>query len=187
MMKTLRPGFERQARVWIGELPDAIYPAEKSVRHVLSTSDRSVVEPLLAAVEFFAHVGPRTYFGLLGGQLLPSETGRLAVNVSITDTEGKPFLNNPSSKVDKIRVGLPSEYVGGVLAGVALAKKELDVLSSGNLLINCAAHGYIGSSESTFKHLALILLKLFNSQNILAMDEEQLAKFFASIGYSSPH
>jgi hypothetical protein len=75
-------------------------------------------------------------------------------------------------------VGLPAEYAQAVLAGVNLAKSELNVLTAGKLLINCAAHGATASSEAVYKHLPASLIKLFNAS--FEPPDNELVKLFAS-------
>jgi len=178
-MRTLELGKYRRARVWIGELPVATYPSAKTLTHTVAASDASQSEPKLAAVEVFVPLGARSMYGLLGGQWTPGATGQLSVDVGITDPNGPLFADNIAGKGDEVRVGLPAEYAQAVLAGVNLVQGELNTLSAGKLTINFAAHGAIGSCEAVYKHLAAILIKLFNAGGAEPSDED-LVKLFPS-------
>jgi hypothetical protein len=74
-------------------------------------------------------------------------------------------------------VGLPAEYAEAVLAGVNLARAELNAVTGGTLFINRAAHGSVGSCQVVYKHLAAILVKLFNATNPHPFNDE-LVKLF---------
>jgi hypothetical protein len=99
----------------------------------------------------------------------------LSVDVSISAATERLFADSLAMKSDEVRVGLPSEYGQAVLAGVNLAKDELNALISGRLSFNCAAHGAIGSCEAVYKHLATILVKLFNADS-LDLSNDELVK-----------
>lgn len=175
-MRLVDLGKHRRARLWIGDLPDAACQSVNAVKHSISAS-RNIQEGLrLAAIEVLVPLGGRAMYGLLGGEFRPDSTNRLDVDVFVASA-GPPFAGNLATKIDKVRVGLPAEYVEGVLDGVALAKGELDRLAAGKLLLNCAAHGEIGSCEVVFKHLALALVKLFNREGQALSDEELISLF----------
>ncbi|MBI3867777.1 MAG: hypothetical protein HY299_04525 [Verrucomicrobia bacterium] len=110
---------------------------------------------------------------------MPGTTGQLSIDVSIAAANGSLFADNLAGKGDEVRVGLPAEYAQAVLAGVNLVKGELNTLPAGKLTINCAAHGAIGSCEAVYKHLAVILIKLFNAADAELSDED-LVKLFPS-------
>jgi hypothetical protein len=116
-------------------------------------------------------------YGLLGGQWKPDVTGQLTVDVSISTANERPFADSLASKSDEVRVGLPSEYARAVVAGVDAAKIELNTLTAARLSINCAAHGAIGSCEVVYKHLAAILVKLFNATNFNPSDDDLMKLF----------
>jgi len=162
-MKILELGKYRQARVWLEELPDASYPSVKTFTHTIAADRESRSGLRSAAIEVYVPVGPRSMYGLLGGQLEPAATGHLSVDVSISVANERLFANSLAMKADEVRVGLPAEYARSVLAGVDLANGELNGLTAGKLSIDHAAHGAIGSCEAVYKHLAAILVKILNA------------------------
>ena len=176
-MRTLELGKYRRARVWIGELPDTACPSVKILTHTIFASRESQSELRSAAIEVFVPLGPRSMYGLLGGQFKPDATGHLNVDVNISSANERLFTDSLARKGDEVRVGLPVEYAQAVLAGVNLTKGELNALTAGKLSINHAAHGAIGSCEVVYKHLAAILVKLFNTAS-LELSDEELVKLF---------
>jgi hypothetical protein len=134
----------------------------------------------MAAVEMFADLGPRHMYGLLGGHLEPDTTDYLSVEVRVSTANERLFNDSLAMKRDEVRVGLPAEYVQGVMAGLDLAKHELNTLTPGKLTINCAAHGAIGSCAALYKHLTVVLIKLFNADHPKLPDDE-LTKLFPQI------
>ena len=176
-VRVLKLGKYGRARVWIRELPGAAYPSAKTFTHAVAAVASSENKLMLAAVEVFVPVGPRSMYGLLGGQWTSGTTNQLSVDVSIAAADGQLFSDNLAGKGDEVRVGLPAEYAQAVLAGVDLAKSEMNTLAAGKLSINCAAHGAIGSCEAVYKHLAVILVKLLNAASVEPSDDE-LVKLF---------
>ena len=178
-MKTLELGKHRRARVWIGELPDTACPSVKILTHTIAADRKSQHGLRLAAIEVFVPLGPRSMYGLLGGQWKPDATGQLSVDVSVSAANERLFADSLAMKGDEVRVGLPAEYAKAVLAGVDMAKIELNEFMAGKLSINCAAHGAIGSCYAVYKHLATILVKLLNAASDEPSDDE-LVKLFPS-------
>jgi len=176
-MRLVDLGKHRRARLWFGDLPDAAYQSVNAVKCSISASRNTQDGLRLAAIEVLVPLGGRSIYGLLGGEFRPDSSNRLDVDVFVASAAGPPFASNLATQTDKVRVGLPAEYVEGVLGGVALAKGELDRLAAGKLLINCAAHGEIGSCEVVFKHLALALVKLFNREGQALSDGELISLF----------
>lgn len=158
-------GKHRKLRVWAGSLPPAEYNAANTVSLTIPAGQNTVNGGgnvlWLVALEFSALLGPRSVYGLLGGEFRPAPTNHLDVEICIGSTDER-FENNLAARSDHVCKGLPSEYLQGVLDGLALAKGELRQLAAGRLLLNRAAHGVSGSSGAVFKHLAAALLKLLN-------------------------
>jgi hypothetical protein len=177
-MRTLKLGKYRRARVWIGELPDTAYPAISVIKHSVQANGIAPKGLVLAAIEDCVPVTARgELYGLLGGTFEPDTTDALRVDVCASTANERLLLDNLSIKNDEVRVGLPAEYVQGVVSGVSLARAELKTLFAGKLTIHCAAHGAIGSCNSFYRYLTAILLKLINSPNHEPSDAE-LVKMF---------
>lgn len=179
-MRTPSIGAFRQARVWIGELPNAAYSPVDTVTHVIAAGRQPIPNGLtLATVEVFVPLGGRALYGLLGGHWRPTKGSHLSVELSVSAPNEHSFPDSLAEKVDDVRVGLPAEYAQGVFDGIDLAKGELNTVAAGELSIDCAAHGAVGSSSAIFKHLASVLVKLFNTIHAEPSDEE-LARLFPS-------
>ena len=176
-MRILELGKYRRARVWIGNLPDAACPSVKTLTHTIAAGGELQNGLRLAAIEVFVPLGPRSMYGLLGGQFEPDATGQLTIDVNVSTATERLFADSLTVKGDQVRVGLPAEYAQAVLAGVNLAHSEMDALASGKLSFNCAAHGAIGSCEAVYKHLAAVLVKLFNAAS-LELSDDELVKLF---------
>jgi hypothetical protein len=176
-MRNLDLGKHRRARIWTGELPDAECPSIKTLTHFVAAKAQSPSGLTLAAIEVFVPLGPRSMYGLLGGRFEPDATGQLNIDVNISAATERLFADSLAVKGDQVRVGLPAEYAQAVLAGVNLAKGEMNALASGKLSFDCATHGAIGSCEAIYKHLAAVLVKLFNAAS-LELSDDELVKLF---------
>jgi hypothetical protein len=177
-MRVLELGKYRRARVWIGELPDASYPFIEVLTHTVVARAESQSALKLAAIEIFVPLGPRSMYGLLGGQFDPETAGHLSVDVRVSAANGRLLADSLAMKGDEVRVGLPAEYAQAVLVGVDLAATEPNTVAPGRLSISCAAHGAIGSCEAIYKHLSTTLVKLFNTASQPSDDE--IARLFPS-------
>lgn len=141
------------ARVWDGELPDALYSGESLSRHL---GPSSTVAPMhLAALEVYVPRGPMAEYALLGGKFRPDDSGCLRLALLTTETSNKSF-ESLAAGVDEVKVGLPGEYAAAVMEGLA-AK---DSIPSGVLEISHAAHGLVGSNAIVFKRVASLLFEL---------------------------
>src|SRR5258708_32577560 len=176
-MRTLELGKYRRARVWIGELPDAAYPSVRVLTRTIAVGTERQNGLTLAGIEGSVPLGARSMYGLLGGQFKADATGHLSVDVSVSAANGRLLADSLAMKGDEVRVGLPAEYAQGVLAGVSLAKGQLNALKAGKLSINCAAHGAIGSCGAVYEHLAVTLIKLFNTPSLEPSDDELVRLF----------
>lgn len=84
---TLNLSDYRKARVWLGELPDIIYPVAEIVETTLGTKNVAVAEIRRAAIEMFVPKGGRAVYGLLGAEFSPANTDKLAVQVAISKND----------------------------------------------------------------------------------------------------
>lgn len=181
-MRILELGKYRRARVWTGELPDVACPSIKTLTQTIAADKKLQNGLRLAAIEVFVPLGPRSMYGLLGGQFDPDATDQLRIDVNTSGANERLLADNLAMMGDEVRVGLPTEYAQAVLVGVDLAKSELSSVASGRLSINCGAHGAIGSCEAVYKHLAAILLKVLNTESLELSDEKLLNLFPRTFG-----
>jgi len=99
-------------------------------------------------------------YGLIGGRFESDGKDRLTVEVNTSSNSERFLTDSLASKVDEVHVGLPDEYVAAVLRGISEARSELGAVISGKLVIECGAHGVMGSSEAIYERLAVVLVKL---------------------------
>jgi|HubBroStandDraft_5_1064220.scaffolds.fasta_scaffold151810_2 hypothetical protein len=176
-MRILELGKHRRARVWIGELPNVMYTSSETLTQSI-VADRKAHRWLkLAAVEVFVPLGPRSMYGLLGGGFEAGTEDNLNVDVNISGENGQTYSNSLAATGDEVRVGLPAEYAKAVITGVEFTKNELNSIVAGKITINGAAYGTIGSCDAVFKHLTVILVKLFNLTNLEPSDDELIKLF----------
>jgi hypothetical protein len=149
----------RKARIWVEELPDAIVEASSMIPLTIAASNQRATSRKLC-IEFSTPFANSPY-GLLGGTLVPDNTGQLAVTVGYElESSRKRFHSPLGNSWDKIYAGLPKEYAGAVAKGV-LRAQEWATPPAGRLTIDHAAHAESGSSAWLFEHLAIILMRLF--------------------------
>ena len=169
--------FNRRARVWIGELPQAVYEGGTVVNQVVEGTREPFGEVRRAAVEFYVPSGPRSMYGLLGAVLSPDQLHRLCVQVNTSHELGRWFADSLAGTSDDVRVGLPDEYVGGVLDGILAARQQVGNLCSGGLVFSCAAHGERSSNHLIFNHLSRIVVSILNMETD-SPSEQTLAALF---------
>ncbi len=171
MITTLNLNRHRKARIWLGELPDIISPTAKFVERPLEGRAPALTQIQRAAIEMIVPSAGRALYGLLGAEFAPNNSGQLLVKVAVSENVGQEIEWSLASSMDKVCSGLPVEYADRVFDGVVSAG---EILGSGVLLINCAAHGAVGSSPRMFQQLALKLVRLIASQGE-SVSEEELA------------
>jgi len=154
----VRISQSRNAKVWIGELPNALYDPistlEAEVRALTRSSHSS------CAVELVHYRGPHVLYGLLGAEFRAEPSPGLRIRVGTTEEEGKVFADSLAPKDDIVRVGLPKEYAGVVFGEFVRTQAENPQIGSGLLTVSCAAHGRVTSAEFIFRQLAKVVLRL---------------------------
>lgn len=122
-------------------------------------------------------------YGLVGGQFESDEENCLTIDIDVSSSSERLFVDSLASKVDEVRVGLPDEYVAAFHSGIDIAQSEHSAVTSGTLLINCGAHGVMGSNKEIYKNLAIVLFKLFNSASADSSDAELIELFPHELRY----
>lgn len=174
-MKQFDLGKYRKARVWLNELPDIDHSAnvtQEAIKPMIHLPERTKK----AAVEVFVPLGPRSMYGLLGGEFKSSTNQGFEITIIANTVDGKLLHASLAGVSEQVRVGLPKEYYKAVKEGVSVAQKIGGTIS-GELVINCAAYGELGSCPAVFKHLATVLMRLFKTREYIPSDEE-IVSFF---------
>jgi hypothetical protein len=107
--------FNRRARVWIGELPQAVYEGGTAVNQVVDGTREPFSQVRRAAVEFYVPSGPRSMYGLLGAVLSPHQLQRLFVQVNTSQKLGRSFADSFAGTLDDVRLGCPISTLEGSL------------------------------------------------------------------------
>lgn len=169
MINTLSLNRHRKARIWLGELPNLINPDYQFIERCLPGSASDLTHLQQGAVEMIIPSAGRALYGLLGGGFLPDRSGELVVKVAVSEKDELEMPDSLASNFDTVYRGLPVEYADSVLSGIVDAG---EILGSGLLLCNCAAHSPVGSSPRLFRQLALIWVRLIASQTESVSEEE---------------
>jgi hypothetical protein len=176
-MITLLLPFNRKARVWVNDLPRAVFEAKDSYEVVLPAKNHMFNSVQKACVEWLVPTGPRAIYGLLGAEYVPIQNGEIHIQINSSQGNEPSFSDSLAHPIDDVRVGLPSEYVPGIISGLSLAKQEIQELLSGKVIFQCAAHGQVGSSEMIFKYLSSIVIRILMSED-KNLSAEKLASLF---------
>ncbi|WP_155630710.1 hypothetical protein [Burkholderia cepacia] len=116
-------------------------------------------------------------YGLIGGLWEPIDGDSFSVEIYVSSSSGRILPENLAGSNDEVRVGLPDEYVRGVVAGIDAACSQLSAVATGKLRINCAAHGLIGSSEAIYAEIATALVNLFHCADANMSDQDLMSLF----------
>lgn len=161
-MKAINLGKHQKARVWIDDLPPIDYPSSRIVTHVIPAHKCRGTPIRRVAIELFVPLGPRSMYGLIGGQYEPDTGNSLIVEIAVSSADEDVYPDSLASQTDEVKVGLPCEYVRGIVSGIDVGCAEINGVNAGRLRIACAAHGLIGSSEAVFSRIAVALIKIVN-------------------------
>lgn len=176
-MRRLTLDRHRKATVWLGDLPDATFNAEKVIRFAMPAMSGAAGIQRTAAIELMTPLGGLIMYALLGGQFTPDLSSVLDLSIRVADTRTAPYFKESLVKsFDEVRIGLPSEFVDGVEQGFRMALVGGHMMS-GKLVINCAAHAAAGSSIVAFRGVAKSLMQLFCSAS-LTLDDTALIPIF---------
>jgi hypothetical protein len=142
-------------RIWIEELPDLRYPVEDVVERTLEAHPKQFGPMRSAAAEMLRpSCGPSSY-ALIGAKFVSASTGPLHVQVAVSGASAEK-LSSPATGEHEVAtisysakfIGLPREFVRGVLD---VAPDAADLLGSGLLRFDHAAHDFVGSSIMAFR------------------------------------
>ena len=164
------------ARVWVDELPE--WSSLSPVGHVTGywRWRGGVPGPAAkrgAAWGYGAGFGGHGEYGVLGARFEPHEYPYLRVSVAATLVAK---IRAPD-RFRQARVGLPFEYVGGVLEG---ALQEPDTVGPGTLTFNHAAVHEVDSSWEVFRLLAVGVVRLLGLRTDDGVPNDLLPRFGGS-------
>src|SRR6266404_1434720 len=180
-MITLSLSRARTARIWLGELPSAIYEGDSTIQAVLEARTASLNSARVVAVEMKQHRGGRMLYGLVGGAMIPNHSSKLSVSVQTSTSIHHPFPNslmtpaNPNTGFPQnkdVFTGMLEQYAHGVISGVHRASDQLTSLYAGDLVVNCGAYHIHESAQAFFAHISNIVVRIMNLDEDLPSEEE---------------
>ncbi|MGQ0844091.1 MAG: hypothetical protein ACT4QF_08135 [Sporichthyaceae bacterium] len=147
----------RSCRIWLDEIPESARSrALGTVSTYWKLPEGATDGPSRrAAWGFKVGLGGSGRYGFLGAEFAPHQYERLEVHVDVLEQGKDP----PDPRVSAARIGLPHEYVGGVLAG---ALYEPALLGAGALRFRWAAVHEVDSSWEVFRLLAVGVSRLLS-------------------------
>ncbi|HEX7965242.1 MAG TPA: hypothetical protein VF651_05955 [Gammaproteobacteria bacterium] len=181
-MRTLQLPYSAKARIWIGDLPRAGYPARDTLRRTYAALGSANGTKAVGAVEVIRAVGRPSSYGLLGGELVLDASSDFRVTVHTAMPHGSSYADTIAAGPEHVRVGLLEEYAEGVFEGVELAKNHVSFDFAGELTVNRAAHSDVESSQIMFKHLSLVLMKMLCMQEQSPSGDDLLDLFWDKFG-----
>lgn len=153
------------ARAWFGALPEARYPDDDWVKAEVGLSNVGFRQNRVA-IELAVHIGPMIEYALLGCEFEPGASDSPVIAVAASPSSlTSPFPDNLVQISDDVRVGLPSEYLNGILEGASIGIEERGGMPNGVLRFGVAAHGAVGSSHMVFSRSAHIAVMLMDMQS----------------------
>lgn len=162
------------AKVWLEELPLAIYSADYLITEVIDKNLKNNSVTRKAALEIIVPVGPKSLYGLLGAEFEPNDSGHLVLEVLVSTDNEPIYTKSLANDLDLVKVGLPSEYKESVVDGILDHLKNNQIshqLGSGILKIDRAAHGEINSSNKFFRQIAITLIQLLMLEGAISDTE----------------
>ncbi|MCT7970401.1 hypothetical protein NG799_29230 [Laspinema sp. D1] len=169
MITPLNLNRHRKAKIWLGELPNLINPEHGCLERSLPRRTSTLTHRQQGAIEMLVPSAGRALYGLLGGEFFPTDSGELIVKVAVPENTEIEMPGSLASNLDTVYRSLPVEYADSVFNGIGDAG---EILGSGILFCNCAAHSPVGSSPRMFRQIALILVRLIASQTASVSEEE---------------
>jgi hypothetical protein len=135
-------------------------------------ADPSVVVPARkVAIEVIWRGGHPSSYGLLGAELFPTNSGFLNAEISVFSGQFAPFPESLAAGLDNAGIGLPNEYVSGVVRGLDAGVRFRNRVAAGLLVVRHAAHGLVGSSPLIFQWLGTAIPLLLHQQ-VMPRNEE---------------
>ncbi len=167
IMQNIDFDLHSKARVWITDNPSIIYPALDIVTQNIKSGLDYKSAPRKAALEINIPVGPRSCYGLLGAKFIPNNSGNLSLEIAVSTDSEAIFTDSLAAQIDTVRIGLPIEYCLSVIEGIfnSLTDENIEIIGSGIIVFEQAAHGEISSSNKIFRNIAstVILLLLLDN------------------------
>jgi hypothetical protein len=161
------PAFPPRARAWVDELPDLPSTRLQVVHREIEAQYSLRSNKSTAALEVFIPRGGRFIYGLLGADFIPSDSGKLIVEVAGSEPGSTVTDWSLARELDAVRVGIPTWAVEEILDGASEAANT-QLISSGNLRYILGAYGEMGSNNWVFRCLALAVANLFSLESPLS-------------------
>jgi hypothetical protein len=173
----------RRVRLWLGDQPNVCYTSSQSLTYEFLANGSDLPVYGSVAAEALVPMGGRFMYGLLGASFKPSKNPLIRITVGLPARSDMPFDDNLAARLDEVRVGLTSEYADAVRDTLYSEEQIIASMPGGDLLIECAAQGKIGSSADMFRRLTSVVLRLvqgsdeqFTDSALVQMLNEQLTR-----------
>lgn len=159
MLRLIQLLHKGQANVWLDEPPPAGFSASSTVTQLIRPKTIVTATRRIAALEINLPHGPKSSYGLLGGELVDSDVEGIGVVVSIGST-GFPFTQSLARGPEEAQVGLLEEYASAVVDGVDNVARLHGLPTRATLNFRWGAHGLIGSSSWIFEKVSGVVARL---------------------------
>lgn len=156
-----------ECNVWLAELPEIEFEAEKITAHQYSSNSLLNSTSFKVAVEIDIYVGGKSVYGMLGAEFIPNDSNLLTFEISTSENCTFIYDNSIILKPDEAYLGLPFEFLDFVLLGFDCVFNSKIQIPSGVFYVKWAAHGKIYSSPLIFQKLAKFIGKTWGSEDML--------------------
>jgi hypothetical protein len=136
--------------LWLDESPGLEVVRRNWVELSVKSSARESIAGS-AAVELWSRRGPRASYGLVAGHFVPRPSGGVVVRIAAGTREDHPLSARLKGAFGRFYLGLPEEFLDGVLSGV---RAGASALGPGILILDRFIHCQMASAPSVFERLA---------------------------------
>lgn len=152
-------GKWKKCNLWIDEVPEMQYDCESVLNGVIVKKEWTNWDNSFYAIELRVIGRDCSNYALLGMRYEYKDVEELAINVNVSEFDGRVVEREISSVSGEIHCGLPLEYAKKVF-DVTRDCLENTTCSQGEITVDIAAHGDVGSSQLLFESITKILLQL---------------------------
>lgn len=180
-MKLLDLGLHRRVRVWRDGDQLPVFESVGLLERKLETRRRDSAPRATVSIEAVLPRGAMVMYGALGGMFQPNPS-RSGLTVKVhhlqSGDSGAPYASDLVVAPDKSSLGLPLDVVEAVMSGVNEQLILRPEPGPGELVLDRALHGVVGSSAEMFRMLARAVVWVFAAQ---FRDDEELTSSMLDI------